>query len=116
VDLGTFCDSWLKAWTGNQPELLLSFYASEFFYSDPARPGGITELDEFRTYLNRLLGKYPDWVWQRELLVPTSNGFVFKWSVCLKSGKTFSGMDLVELSQEKISRNEVYFDPSVLKE
>ena len=31
-----FCDQWLPAWTGNNPELLISFYSEDAFYSDPS--------------------------------------------------------------------------------
>ena len=27
-EIQTFCDAWLKAWTGNQPEKLIEFYYS----------------------------------------------------------------------------------------
>jgi hypothetical protein len=36
-----FCDRWLPAWTGNRPELLISFYSDDAFYSDPYIPQGL---------------------------------------------------------------------------
>ena len=36
-----FAERWLPAWTGNNPELLASFYADDAFYLDPAIPHGV---------------------------------------------------------------------------
>ncbi|GEM_PF-6620569 len=36
-----FAEKWLPAWTGNNPELLASFYTEDAFYSDPVIPRGV---------------------------------------------------------------------------
>ena len=36
-----FAERWLPAWTGNNPELLASFYSDDAFYLDPAVPRGV---------------------------------------------------------------------------
>jgi len=36
-----FASKWLPAWTGNDPEKLLSFYSDDAFYLDPAIPNGV---------------------------------------------------------------------------
>ena len=41
-----FAERWLPAWTGNDPELLASFYADDAFYCDPAIPGGVSGREE----------------------------------------------------------------------
>ena len=35
------CGRWLAAWTGNRPDVLIDFYSSDAFYSDPARWAGL---------------------------------------------------------------------------
>jgi len=110
-----FCDQWLLAWTGNKVERLLNFYADTFTYLDPANPRGISNKSQFKKYLTRLLAKYPTWVWGRQELYLTEKGFLLKWKATLESGKSFYGLDLVELDgMKKITRNEVYFDPTSL--
>lgn len=117
-ELGVFCDLWLQSWTGNRPAALLSFYTEDAFYRDPARPQGLRGHSELWPYFERLLAKYPDWVWRAQELIPTPAGFVLQWQATVhQSGKPlrFEGIDLVELRENKICRNEVYFDPTPLK-
>lgn len=116
-ELTTFCTNWLAAWTGNNPEKLLTFYTDNTFYLDPARPQGLNGKVELQKYFTALLAKNPDWVWSLVELHPTEKGLMLKWSASVPKGETsvkFSGLDLVEMKDGKISRNEVYFDPSPL--
>ena len=55
------CDRWLPAWTSGlaSVERLLSHYAEDCFYLDPARPVGITGRNELRVYFTKLLTKNP---------------------------------------------------------
>lgn len=117
IKLEQFCDEWLKSWSGNRPETLVSFYHDEAFYLDPAFPQGIKGKENLLNYFTKLLRKFPDWKWERELLFPTSEGFTLIWKATIQvKEKTVSvkGMDRVALTDMKISRNEVYFDSKVL--
>jgi len=112
-----FCDSWLQAWTGNRPKYLLSFYADDAYYQDPAHPNGLKGHAALTKYFSKLLAKNPEWVWKREELFPTERGFILKWCAeipIVYSEVLITGMDLVELQEEKITRNEVYFDTRLL--
>jgi hypothetical protein len=45
--------------------------------------------------------------------MPTEKGFTLKWEASIPVGATTvieRGLDIVELRDDKISRNEVYFD------
>jgi ketosteroid isomerase-like protein len=109
-----FCEAWLGAWTGNAPEKLLEYYTDDVFYRDPARPDGLRGKEALRGYLVRLLAAYPDWRWMPEEIMPTAKGFTLKWRAEIPiKGQTVQeyGLDIVELRDGKISRNEVYFDP-----
>ena len=109
----SFCTQWLEAWTGNQPEKLLSFYADDAFYRDPAKPGGLRGHKELLSYFKKLLAKNPDWVWKAKEIFPTSGGFTLKWEATIPRGDkvlTEVGLDIVEVKDGKITRNEVYFD------
>jgi hypothetical protein len=113
-----FCERWLPVWTGNRPEQLIEAYAPEAFYRDPAVPGGLRGRDAILAYLRKLLSRNPAWLWTAEEIFPTEKGFCFKWRAEIpvpgKETITETGMDIVEVSEGKITRNEVYFDRSSL--
>jgi steroid delta-isomerase-like uncharacterized protein len=108
-----FCERWLPAWTGNKPELLISFYSDDAFYSDPYIPQGIKGKEQLLAYLRKLISVYPDWKYEHVEIFSTERGFTLKWKVSLPvNNETVVdyGVDIVEISNGKISRNEVYFD------
>lgn len=109
-----FAREWLAAWIGNQPDRLLSFYAPDARYRDPARPEGLSGHAELRPYFEKLLAANPDWVWRVEEIIPTSAGFTLKWRATLPAGARGveeTGLDIVEVDGGgRITRNEVYFD------
>jgi hypothetical protein len=68
-------------------------------------------------YFTKLLKKNPDWVWTAREVIPTAEGFVLKWNATIPSQSfsvTVEGLDILELREGKITRNEVYFDRSSL--
>ena len=108
-----FCEQWLNAWTGNRPELLLSFYSEDAFYSDPANKQGLRGHAELIPYFKKLLKYNPDWKWKAVEIIETAKGFTLKWEASIPVAGALVkelGLDIVELSNGKISRNEVYFD------
>jgi steroid delta-isomerase-like uncharacterized protein len=111
-----FAARWLPAWTGNQPEALLEFYAEDTCYSDPAVPQGVQGKSALRTYFTRLLAANPDWVWTQREAIPMQGGFVNHWQAVIPVGDqtlTLLGVCLVELNGAgEITRNQVYFDRS----
>lgn len=113
--LEKFCDQWLSSWTGGDPTELISFYSEDIFYLDPGNPNGIRGREQLLTYLAKLLRKFPDWIWSREELISSEKGFCLKWKATLNTGKTFYGLDILEIEDGRITRNEVFFDPIHLK-
>ena len=113
IDVRTFCDRWLSAWTGNKPEELLNFYTEDTFYLDPAYPAGLNGRDELFKYFEKLLNRNPEWKWEAIEIFNTEQGFTLKWKATIPvKGTTLElyGLDIVEMRGEQISRNEVYFD------
>ena len=111
--LPSFVDAWLASWTGNHPEVLLEFYTRDVFYLDPANPKGLTGKEQLSAYLKKLLQKNPHWKWTREEIFPTEKGFTLKWKAEIPTAGEnliLYGLDIVEMTGDKISRNEVYFD------
>jgi hypothetical protein len=112
-----FAARWLPAWTGNDPERLLSFYTEDTFYLDPAVPAGLRGRVALRDYFVRLLRRYPDWIWEQVDAVPMRGGFLNKWRATIPiHGEVLElvGVCTVELRDGLIARNEVYFDRTEL--
>ena len=115
----TFAARWLPAWTGNDPQRLLSFYATDAVYADPAVPDGVRGHEQLGAYFTRLLARYPDWVWTQRRSDPLPGGFVNHWHATVP----VAGADPIELDgvclvflddAGLIARNEVFFDRSAL--
>jgi ketosteroid isomerase-like protein len=114
-----FSRRWLPAWTGNRPEALIKFYSEDAFYSDPARRQGLRGYAELLPHLRKMLAANPDWVWELVEAIPTEKGFTGKWKATIPIGDmvvTEYGVDIVEVSGGKVTRNEVYFDRAALLE
>ena len=118
ADARTFAETWLPAWTGNDPELLASFYSEDAFYLDPAIPAGVHGRPALLAYFRRLLAHNPNWVWTHREGVPLEGGFLNKWRATIPVGEAtleIDGVCSVQLDAAgKICRNEVYFDRSAL--
>ena len=111
--LTDFCNDWLGAWTGNQPRQLMAFYTEDAFYSDPATRNGLHGHEQLLPYFSKLLKYNPNWQWKALEIIETAKGFTLKWEATIPVGDTNiieQGLDIVELRNGKISRNEVYFD------
>ncbi|MCM2416543.1 nuclear transport factor 2 family protein [Streptomyces sp. RKAG293] len=112
-----FAARWLPAWTGNDPERLVAFYADDAVYRDPAVPRGVHGRGEILAYFRRLLGRYPDWVWTNTGVRPLEGGFLNYWHAAIPAGDTVvecDGVCTVALHGGLIVKNEVYFDRSAL--
>ena len=114
VEARSFAERWLPAWTGNNPELLASFYSDDAVYLDPATPHGLKGKEPLLAYFRKLLAYNPNWVWTQIEGIPLEHGFLNKFLARIPVGQTtveVVGVCLVQLDAEgKIQRNEVYFD------
>jgi hypothetical protein len=112
-----FTDRWLPAWTGNDPERLLAYYAPDAVYSDPAIPAGVQGHSQILGYFRRLLARYPDWVWTNTRVRPMSGGFLNYWHAVIPDGGRViecDGVCTVIVDGGLIIRNEVFFDRTPL--
>lgn len=110
---------WLACWSGGdapeQVERLLDYYTEDCRYADPAQRDGLNGKAALRPYLQQLLQRNPRWRWACTELLPTPGGCVVRWEAQLPAGNntvTATGLDILELEEGKISRNEVFFDRS----
>ena len=112
-ELTAFCTEWLAAWTGNDPDTLISYYDDNALYSDPAHRNGLKGKDEIRKYFVKLLDVYRDWRWKPIEVIPISSGAIVKWECEINVQQEIIheiGLDIVEIENKKITRNEVFFD------
>jgi len=112
-----FAERWLPAWTGNRPELLVSFYSDDAIYTDPGIRSGAHGRAALLAYFRRLLARYPDWVWTQRGSVPMKDGFLNEWHASIPTGGKViqvDGVCTVQLRDGLIYRNDVYFDRSEL--
>ena len=112
-----FADKWLPAWSGNRPELLVSFYTEDVIYSDPAVPSGVRSRNALLEYFTKLLGRNPRWVWTHRGSVPLADGFLNEWHASIPAGTRtieVDGVCTVRMRGGLIYRNDVYFDRSEL--
>ncbi|MGY5872666.1 MAG: nuclear transport factor 2 family protein [Candidatus Thorarchaeota archaeon] len=113
TELFEFCKDWLSAWTGNDPDKLVSYYDNDALYADPAHRDGLQGKEEIRKYFVKLLDVYRDWQWKPVEVFPIASGAIVKWECEIPLGPEIiheKGLDIVEIENRKITRNEVYFD------
>ena len=113
----SFASQWLPAWTGNRPELLVSFYTEDAFYSDPAIPDGVRGREALLSYFTKLLRRNPEWVWVHRGSIPIADGFLNQWHASIPVGPRtveVGGVCTAQLRDGRIYSNEVFFDRSDL--
>jgi hypothetical protein len=118
VEAKQFAEKWLPAWSGNNPDLLASFYSEDAFYLDPGIPDGVQGKNNLRVYFRKLLSFNPNWIWTQIEGIPLADGFLNKWLAKIPVGSAvieIVGVCFVQLDDAGlIRRNEVYFDRSRL--
>jgi ketosteroid isomerase-like protein len=115
-NLSSFINNWLDAWTVQDIDKLLSFYAADMEYLDPNNRGELKGCDAFRAYVGKLFSAWPKMTWAAKDIFRHSDGggctVTWRAEITKPDGKILilDGMDLVFISDGKITRNEVYFD------
>ena len=113
-----FASRWLPTWTGNDPEKLVSFYSDDAYYQDHTIPQGVKGRDELLAHFRKLLSQSPNQVWNQIEAIPMEGGFLNKWLAKIPIGEKIVeciGVCLVQFDDNnKIRRNETYFDPREL--
>jgi ketosteroid isomerase-like protein len=114
-DLAT---NFLDAWTSQDVDRVLAVYTEDVVYRDPNTRGDVVGADAMRRYLTKLFAAW-QMTWSlREVHVSSDGRGAVLWRASLRrhDGPTVEveGMDLVELREGRVARNEVYFDRTAL--
>lgn len=113
-------DEFLAAWNEQNVERVLACYTEDVAYRDPNTRGAVAGRDALRRYLTKLFaGWRMHWARREAHLLAGGGGVAFLWHASFErpSGGPrveVDEMDMVEVRDGRISRNEVYFDRAVL--
>jgi len=120
IELSSFINNWLEAWTIQDIEKLLLYYSEDLKYLDPNTRGVLDNREAFRLYVGKLFAAWPKMTWQAKNIFAHADGggCTVTWhaEITKPDGRVLKldGMDLVLITGDKITRNEVYFDKSLL--
>lgn len=107
-----FVRNWLAAWSGSADELL-TYYHPQASYCDPSLNEPVIGHQNLHRYFSALLQKFPGWKWELVELFDHPQVITLKWKATFIINDQpiiLYGMDIVELREHQIIRNEVYFD------
>ena len=115
IDVQDYNRRWLRAWTDKDVPALLSFYAEDVVYKDPQTAFGLTGHAALGAYLTGLFAATPPMRYDPDEVWPTAEGFCGRWfcEMTPPEGPAtwMRGFDLVVMSGDKITVNEVYVHP-----
>jgi len=115
-ELLQLAETFLSAWNVQDVDRVLSCYAEDCVYQDPNTRGPVVGHDALRRYLTRLFdGWNMHWSMREFFPFVETDGCAFLWKARLTpaSGGTtteIDGMDLAVVRDDRLCRNEVYFD------
>jgi ketosteroid isomerase-like protein len=110
----------LSAWNSQDVDRVIDYYTEDCLYRDPNTRGHVEGREALGRYLTRLFRDWRmHWSLREFFAFADGSGGAFLWDAQLTpatgGGTTqISGMDLVVLRGERLSRNEVYFDRMAL--
>lgn len=110
----------LATWNTQNVEAVLACYTNDLTYRDPSTHGDIHGTDAMRRYLTKLFSKWMmHWSIRKVYPLDRENGVALLWRASFRiknKVKTVEvdGMDLMLFEGERIQRNDVYFDRTIL--
>jgi ketosteroid isomerase-like protein len=112
--------AFLEAWNTQDVQSVLNTYTPDVVYLDPGTRGEVQGAEPMRRYLTRLFELWQmSWSLREAHLFASGDGCAVLWHAELarKGGAKkveIDGMDLVLVRDDRIMRNEVYFDRAQL--
>jgi steroid delta-isomerase-like uncharacterized protein len=109
-------ENFLAAWNSQDVETVVAAYTEDVVYRDPGTHGEIRGRDDFRRYVQKLFGAWTmRWSLRAAYPFKDEDGAAALWHATLQRADgagpiEVDGMDLVQVRDGCIARNEVYFD------
>ncbi|MBU1671338.1 MAG: nuclear transport factor 2 family protein [Actinobacteria bacterium] len=113
-------DRFLTAWNSQDVDRVAATYTDDVVYRDPNTRGEINGSEDFKRYLEKLFAAWEmTWSLREAYLFEGGGGCSALWHATVKQAGgdhvvDFDGMDLILVRDERIARNEVWFDRAVL--
>jgi ketosteroid isomerase-like protein len=113
-------DEFLSAWNTQEVERVLACYTADVEYRDPNTRGAVRGRDALRHYLAKLFARWQmQWFLREAHLFQDGRGCAVLWHATFRrrgGDRTVAtdGMDHVEVRDDRIARNEVWFDRAQL--
>jgi ketosteroid isomerase-like protein len=106
----------VAAWNAQDVEAVIACYTDDLTYIDPNTRGAVEGADAMRRYLTKLFDRWQmHWEVKQLFALSDLDGSTALWRASLTArptGKTVEvdGMDLVLIEEDRVKRNEVYYD------
>jgi ketosteroid isomerase-like protein len=111
-------ERFLAAWNSQDVDSVLACYTEDLVYRDPNTKGEVRGREAMGRYLGKLFAAWTMHWSLREAYPLQEGGAAVLWRASFRRGESptveADGMDLVLMRGERIARNDVYFDRSVL--
>jgi len=113
-------ERFLAAWNSQDVERVVACYTDDVVYRDPNTRGEVKGGDALRRYLRKLFAAWTmHWTLRESHRLAALDGTAVLWHATFRKadgGATVEadGMDLVLVEGDRVKRNDVYFDRSVL--
>ncbi|MHB8894295.1 MAG: nuclear transport factor 2 family protein [Candidatus Geothermincolia bacterium] len=110
----------LGAWNTQDVDEVAGCYTDDVVYLDPNTRGYVNGSDAFKKYLGKLFeGWRMTWAYKEGFIHEGGAGCTVLWHATIRKHDgekvvEFDGMDLVLVRDDRIARNEVYFDRTAL--
>ncbi len=120
ADLETLARAFLEAWNSQDVETVVACYTADVIYRDPNTRGEIAGSEGLRRYLRKLFAEWRmTWALREAHPLAGKEGAAVLWQATFQRAGSSAqveadGMDLVLFSEDKVRRNDVYFDRTVL--
>ena len=112
----------LEAWNTQDVDTVANCYTEDVSYLDPNTRGYVSGREDLKRYLGKLFAAWRmTWAFKDGFLFKGGDGCAVLWHATIRKHDgekvlEFDGMDLVLMRDDKVARNEVYFDRTALIE
>ena len=113
-------EEFLGAWNTQDVDRVLSCYTADLEYRDPNTRGAVRGAAAMRRYLSKLFGRWHmHWSLREAHLFDDGQGCVVLWHATFRRPGSdapieIDGMDFVAVRDDRIARNEIWFDRAPL--